>query len=303
MKAVKKFAALVLAAVMMAVLLAGCGAEREAQETSSQVKDKKAILVVSFGTSYPEARKACIESVENKIKNTFKDYEIRRAFTSEFIIKKLAQRDGLSIDNPEQALTKLKEEGYKQVVVQPLHIIPGAEYDEVKIIVDKFAAEKAFEQIVLGRPLLGSESNPNDYAIALEALKEQIPELAENQAVLLMGHGTHHEANACYDKFQQEINKANLNIFVGTVEAEPTLEDIKEQLAAKDIKSVILMPFMLVAGDHAQNDLAGDEKESWKMQLKDEYTVETYLHGLGENPAIQDIYVQHVKDAIAQLDN
>ncbi|MTI81163.1 MAG: precorrin-2 C(20)-methyltransferase [Firmicutes bacterium] len=262
---------------------------------------KKAILVVSFGTSYPEARKSSIESVENTIKETFQDYEVRRAFTSGFIINKLAERDGLIIDNPEQALQKLKDEGYQQVVVQPLHIIPGIEYEKIKKVVDKFTQEKTFKQLVLGRPLLGSDTNPNDYVNVLKALEGQIPKTEADEAVLMMGHGSEHPANVCYSKMQQEINKTGLNMLIGTVEAEPTLKDIENKLQNKKINKLTLMPFMLVSGDHAQNDLAGDEEDSWRMQLQNDYQVETYLHGLGENQEIHKIYLQHLKDAIAQL--
>ncbi|MBO8138458.1 MAG: sirohydrochlorin cobaltochelatase [Desulfotomaculum sp.] len=282
--------------LLLFLFLVGCYAEND-------IRGKKAILVVSFGTSYPEARKSCIESVENKIRSTFKDYEVRRAFTSDFIIKKLKERDGISVDNPDTALKKLKEEGYEEVIVQPLHIIPGSEYEEIKDVVNHYINEKSFKKIVLGRPLLGSESSPNDYAVVLEALKEQIPDLAEDQAVVLMGHGSEHPANHCYAKLQEEIDKLGLNIFIGTVEAEPTLDDVKEKLKARRINKVILMPFMLVAGDHAKNDLAGNEESSWKMQLQDDYSVEIYLHGLGENKSIQNIYVQHVKDAIGMIKN
>lgn len=308
---IKKVTALVLALCFVMGIMAGCGSSN--QKTSQQNEHsegtkepgtaKRAILVVSFGTSYADTRKACIESVENKIKDTFKDYEVRMAFTSNIIIKKLKERDNLIIDNPEQALQKLKDEGFTHVVVQPLHIIPGAEYDEVREVVAKYKED--FDKIVLGRPVLyskGGEDMPDDYAIAVEALKKQLPELTQDKAVVLMGHGTWHPANASYACLQSVLDDMGLNVFIGTVEGYPSLDDVKKRLEARQIKNVVLMPYMLVAGDHAQNDMAGDEEDSWKTQLKkDGYVVETYLHGLGENPAYQDIYVQHVKDAIEEM--
>lgn len=294
----KKITKLILAFALLGMLV-GCGGNQEAPQDAHN-GEKQAILAVSFGTSYEETRKACIESVENKIKDSFKDYEVRRAFTSEFIIKKLKEQDNLIIDDPEQALQKLKDEGFTHVVVQPLHIIPGAEYDEVRAVVEKYKND--FDKIALGRPILhskGGEGMPNDYAIAIEALKGQLPELTEDTAVVFMGHGTHHPANESYVHLQSVLDDMGLNIFIGTVEGHLTLDVVKERLQAKQIKNVILMPYMLVAGDHAQNDMAGDEEDSWKNILeKDGYMVETYLHGLGENTAYQDIYVQHVKDAI-----
>lgn len=294
-------------AVMLAVLftmaaLVGCGQQQVEQLPADQDGVKKAILVVSFGTSYPEALENCIEAMENTIAESFKDYEVRRAFTSKIIVKKLAERDDLKIDNPEQALTKLKEEGFQEVIVQPLHIIPGLEYEgKIVAVVDKFKDEKAFKKIALGRPLLTSEKDPDDYQIAVNALKGQLPELNEHQAVLLMGHGTEHQANVCYHKLQDKIKEMGLPVFIGTVEADPTLDDLIEILQTKNINSVVLMPYMLVAGDHAQNDLAGDDEDSWKSQLEKEgFEVEVYMHGLGENSHYRDIYVQHVKDAIAR---
>ena len=311
----KRMVTLLLAVCFTASLLVGFGGNQETtqQKSPDQGKspepgtDKKAILVVSFGTSYEETRKACIESVENKIKNNFPDYEIRRAFTSEKIIKKLKERDNLVIDNPDEALRKLKEEGFSQVVVQALHVIPGAEYDEVRAVVAEYAND--FDNIMLGRPLLYSKGDeekniPDDYTIAVEALKQQLPELTDDTAVVVMGHGSYHPANAAYPCLQSVLLDMEQRVYVGTVKGYPTLDNVRKHLEANQIKNVILMPYMLVAGDHAQNDLAGDEDDSWKTQLQNEgYAVDVYMHGLGENPAYQDIYVQHVKDAIAGAKN
>ncbi|MDK2821336.1 MAG: sirohydrochlorin cobaltochelatase [Clostridia bacterium] len=266
------------------------------KQSSNQSIGKKGILVVSFGTSYENTRKACIESVENKIAKIFPEYEIRRAFTSQIIIKKLAERDNIKIDNPKEALQKMKEEGFSEVIVQPLHIINGSEFEEIVEVVKEF--EGSFDKLSLGRPIL---THVKDYKIAVEAIKEQLPKLDKGQAVVFMGHGSEHPANSAYACLQSVINHSDLNgkVFIATVEGYPTLDYVIEDLKTKNINEVILMPFMLVAGDHAINDMAGDEEDSWKTILQKEgYVVSTYLHGLGENPAFQQIYIDHVKDTI-----
>lgn len=263
---------------------------------------KKAILVVSFGTTYADTRKLTTEAVENKIRAAFPDYDVRHAFTSRIIIKKLAERDGLNYDTEKQALDKLKAEGYKEVIIQPLHMEAGDEYEKLMKVAAKY--EKSFDKISVGRPVLyytGQEGEkPDDYLIAIKAMQTQFPKLGKHDAVALMGHGGVHPSNTAYAALQMKIQDAGLkNVFVFTVEGYPTIENLVSELKANKIKKVTLMPFMLVAGDHAKNDMAGDDKESFKSQLiAAGFQVETYIHGLGENAAIQDIYVQHVKDAM-----
>ncbi|OFI06714.1 sirohydrochlorin cobaltochelatase [Clostridium acetireducens DSM 10703] len=303
----KKSLSIILAAIFLTIGLIGCQSssknsekdtkENKTEQTTKNTKGKKAILVVSFGTSYADTRKACIESTENKIKETFKDYDVKRAFTSEIIIKKLKERDKINVDNVDEALANLDKEGYSEVYVQPLHIMPGEEYDGVVDSVKKYQDKKAFDKLVVGRPILYREK---DYEIAKDALMKQIPNMNKNQAVILMGHGSAHPGNASYSLLQYvlESGKAN-NVYVATVEGYPTLDNVIKKLKDNNITEVTLMPFMLVAGDHAKNDMAGDDKDSWKNILKNEgFKVNIYLHGLGENKAFQDIYVQHVKDCI-----
>lgn len=269
---------------------------------ASEQAGKKAILVVSFGTTYADTRKLTTEAVEDKIRTAFPDYEVRHAFTSRIIIKKLADRDGLKYDTEKQALDKLKAEGYKEIVVQPLHIEAGEEYEKLMRVVTQY--EKSFDKITVGRPLLyytGQEGEkPDDYLLAIKALQSQFPQLGKNEAVALMGHGGVHPSNTAYAAFQMKLQDAGLkNTFVFTVEGYPTVENLIEKLKANKIKKVTLMPMMLVAGDHANNDMAGDDKDSFKSQLiAAGFQVEAYIHGLGENPGIQDIYVQHTKDAV-----
>jgi sirohydrochlorin cobaltochelatase len=264
---------------------------------------KKAILVVSFGTTYADTRKLTIEAVQNRIKAAFPGYEVRQAFTSRIIIKTLADRDGIKIDTEKQALDRLKTEGYTEVAVQPLHIEAGEEYTKLLKVVAGY--EQAFAKIALGRPLLyytGQEgAKPDDYLIAIKALQQQLPKLGKDDAVALMGHGGVNPANAAYAALQLKLEDAGLKkVFVFTVEGYPTVENLKAKLKRDKVKKVTLVPLMLVAGDHATNDMAGAEPDSFQSQLRQAgFRVESRVHGLGENPVIQDIYVQHVKDAIS----
>jgi sirohydrochlorin cobaltochelatase len=268
---------------------------------------KKAILVVSFGTTYQDGLRLNIESVENKIKANFPEYEVRRAFTSRIVIKRLAARDGIQIDTEIEALQRLENEGYKEVYVQPLHVVGGEEYDKIKRIVVQYdhAPEKTFDKIVIGRPLLyytGQEDKTDDYLQVIQALAAQLPQVGSQEAIVFMGHGGVHPANTAYAALQMKMEQAGLDhVFVYTVEGFPPLESVIAKLKKQGIKKVILMPFMLVAGDHVINDMAGDEEDSAKSQLlKTGFEVDVYLHGLGENPGVQDIYVQHLKDAMNQ---
>lgn len=262
---------------------------------------KKAILVVSFGTTYADTRKLTIERIEERVRETFSDYEFRRAFTSHMIIKVLKERDGITCDTPEQALDKLMKEGYSEVIVQPLHLIPGVEFDYIKGVVHRFKNKKAFQKIRIGRPALyykgEDEGRPDDYGILVEAIDQIIP---RDKAVVFMGHGTIHQANACYPCLQSVFHDHGYeNAYLGTVEGYPTLQDVIRKLKKDKIVEVTLIPLMLVAGDHAKNDMASDEKDSWKMVLQDNgIRVNIYLHGLGEIPKFQEIYLEHIRDII-----
>jgi len=262
---------------------------------------KKAILVVSFGTTYGDTRKVTIDKIEEKIKNTFVGYEIRRAFTSHVILKVLKKRDNIYIDTPEEALEKLKNEGYDEVIVQPLHVIPGVEFDYIDNVVNTYKQSKAFQNIVIGRPLIcfkGEEDGvPDDYSIMLDALSKQLP---PSDTVILMGHGTNHIANAVYCCFESVLrDKGFGNVHVATVEGYPTLDRVMPDIMARASREVILMPLLLVAGEHARNDMAGESENSWKSILEAKgFKVKIYLHGLGENSDIQDIYIQHINDVI-----
>lgn len=227
-------------------------------------KSKKAILVVSFGTSYEDSLKDCIESTENFIKESFKDYNIKRAFTSYMIINKILKRDNIKINNPMEALEELRNEGYEEIIVQPLHIMFGEEYEKIEKAVIKF--KDKFKILKLGKPLLFKNE---DYKIATEALKTQLPKLNKEEAIILMGHGTEHPANASYFQFDYYLREhINPNIYLCSVESDPSIESVIPKLKEHGVKNVLLMPFMLVAGDHANNDMAGEDEESWKSIWK-----------------------------------
>lgn len=261
---------------------------------------KKAILVVSFGTSYEDTRKVTLDAIESKIREEYTEYDVRKAYTSHMILKKLKNRDGIIVDTPEEALEKLKNEGFEEVIVQPLHVIPGEEYDYIKnVVAHEF--KKEFKKISIGRPLLffkgEEEGTPDDYTALVNEIKE---ELVKHTAVILMGHGSMHPSNAAYACFESVMRDEELeNVYMGTVEGYPTLDRAIKQLNKKNIKEATLMPFMIVAGDHAKNDMASDEEDSWKTILENEgFKVNIHLHGLGENDKVRDIYVNRVKDCI-----
>ena len=258
---------------------------------------KKAILVVSFGTSYHETRKKTIEACENKIKESFKDYDFYRAFTSGMIINKLKKRDNMFIDNPSEALEKLYNAGYQEVVVQSLHIICGDEYNKLKDMVAQY--EDKFDKITIGRPLL---TYIDDYRETVEAVKKDLDKMDIDEAVVFMGHGTEHESHSSYPAIEYMFRDYGINAFVGTVEGYPELEQVIKKLKNRNIKTVDLLPFMLVAGDHAINDMASDEEDSWKTILEKEgFNVKVHVKGLGENPYIQEKFKNHALDCMKEL--
>lgn len=280
--------------VTAAALFTSCQSTKGGNYTMN-TGGKKGILVVSFGTSFPETRKATIEACEKVIDAAFPDHEVRRAFTSHIVIDVIKKKEGVTIYKPEEALQQMYKDGFSEVIVQPLHIIPGEEFHE-KIVKNVQAFHGAFEVLRIGDPIL---STNEDYAMAVEAMHEQMPDLGPDEAVVFMGHGTHHPANAAYAALQYRLAMEGVPAYVGTVEGYPELEEVLTLLKRDNISKVTLMPFMVVAGDHASNDMAGDEPDSWKSILIEEgFDVSVYLHGLGENKAIQDIYVQHVKKAL-----
>lgn len=288
----KKFTVLLTAALMALFLLSGCG--------SKGGKDVTAILVVSFGTSYNDSREITIGAIEDAIEKAFPDYEVRRAFTSQIIIDKLKERDGLEIDNVEEALDRAVADGITTLVVQPTHLMDGYEYTDLADALKDY--EDKFDKVVLAEPLLTSDG---DFDAVIKAITEKTASYDDGEtAICFMGHGTEAASNDVYAKLQEKITAAGYeNYYIGTVEATPSLDDVLEALNSRGIyKKVILEPLMVVAGDHANNDMAGDEEDSWKTVIEGEgYEVECLIEGLGQIPAIQDIYVSHTQAAIDSL--
>ena len=256
---------------------------------------KKALLVISFGTSYPDTRERTISAIERKLEERFPDREVVRAWTSSFIIRRVAKAEGLAIDTPDEAMQRLADEGFKDVIVQPTHLSDGYENRRMLETVRSFADR--FETIRVGRPLLDSEED-RDFAAQI------MPRLclgkdSKNKALLMMGHGSDKYPVPVYEQLQEKINERGMdNVFIGTVEGEPSFEDAKKLLDNSGYKKVVLTPLMIVAGDHARNDLAGLDSGSWKSRLEcDGYRTEVIMKGLGEYEEIQEMFVRHAAEA------
>ena len=271
------------------------------------------LLVVSFGTSFNDSRVNDIGGIEKALAKAYPDYSVRRAFTAQIIINHIYARDGEKIDNMEQALERAVNNGVKNLVIQPTHLMHGAEYDELKATLDE--CKDKFESAVIAEPLLGevgsdatviNEDKENvAKAITAEAVKEAgFKDLAAAKdagvAFVFMGHGTSHAAKVTYDQMQTQMNKLSYdNVFIGTVEGEPEDTELSNVIAAvKDngYTKVILRPLMVVAGDHANNDMAGDDEDSWKsgFEAAESFeSVDCQIAGLGGISDVQKIYVEH----------
>ena len=257
------------------------------------------LLVLSFGTSYNDSRRLTIGAIEGDLEKAFPDFSVRRGFTANIIIDHVQRRDNILIDDVDAALERAVNNGVKNLVVQPTHLMHGLEYDELVKEVGNYS--DAFDQVVFGEPLLNSD---DDFARVEKAITEWTASYDDGEtAICFMGHGTEADSNEVYQKMQDLLTKDGYtNYFVGTVEAQPSLDDVLAMVQAGDYKRVVLEPLMVVAGDHANNDMAGDEDGSWKKTFEDAgYEVECLLRGLGENEDIRAIYVDHAKAAIDSL--
>lgn len=260
---------------------------------------EKELLVVSFGTSYNDNRRLTIGAIEERMEQEFSDYAVRRGFTSQIIIDHVKSRDGVAIDNVGEALNRAADNGVKTLVIQPTHLMNGLEYTDLVNEVGEFA--DAFEQVAVGEPLLTSDE---DFQAVIQAITEDTAEYDDGEtAICFMGHGTEAESNQVYGKLQELLTAAgHENYFVGTVEAAPSLEDVLAAVKEGNYKKVVLQPLMVVAGDHANNDMAGDEDGSWKKAFEAEgYEVTCVLKGLGEIEAIQELFAEHAKAAAESL--
>ena len=279
------------------------------------------LLVVSFGTSFNDSRAEDIGGIEKALQKAYPDWSVRRAFTAQIIINHVQARDGEKIDNMDQALQRAVDNGVKNLIVQPTHLMHGAEYDELSEAVASYSDK--FESVTIAEPLLGEVGSADDSvnsdkeavakAVTAEAVKtagyESLDAAKEDgTAFVFMGHGTSHTAKISYSQMQNQMNVLGYdNVFIGTVEGEPedtACEAVIEKIQEAGYKKVILRPLMVVAGDHANNDMAGDDDDSWKSQFEASGvfdSIETQIAGLGQIPVIQDLYVSHTHAAMEEL--
>lgn len=279
------------------------------------------LLVVSFGTSFNDSRTEDIGGIEKALQKAYPDWSVRRAFSAQIIINHVQARDGEKIDNMDQALQRAVDNGVKNLIVQPTHLMHGAEYDELSEAVASYSDK--FESVSIAEPLLGEVGSADDSvnsdkeavakAVTAEAVKtagyESLDAAKEDgTAFVFMGHGTSHTAKISYSQMQNQMNALGYdNVFIGTVEGEPedtACEAVIEKIQEAGYKKVVLRPLMVVAGDHANNDMAGDDDDSWKSQFEASGvfdSIETQIAGLGQIPVIQDLYVSHTHAAMEEL--
>lgn len=252
-----------------------------------------AILIVSFGTTHLDTLEKTITAIEQKVRETFPEYAVYRAFTSQMVINKLAKKENLTINNVKAAMERMAEEGIETVVAQPTHVINGIEKEKMMNVL--MAYTDRFRRIRVGNPLL---SSVDDYKKAIHAVMAEV-RLAEDEALVLMGHGTEHHANSAYPTLEYTFHALGYNqVLVGTVEGFPGLRNVMAKLEIAGVKKVTLMPFMVVAGDHAKNDMAGEE-DSWKSELNDAgYEVRVIVRGLGEMEGIRNIFMEHIEEVM-----
>lgn len=258
----------------------------------------KAILVVSFGTSYEASRKATIEKIEQDIRNAFQDHRIYRAWTSKFIISILKKRDNYTVPTVKEALEQMITDGIREVVVQPTHILDGIENNIMKEEVLSY--KESFDKIAFGTPLL---ADSKDESQAINAVTTEFSDLKETEALVFMGHGTTHQVNTVYAGLDQKFKEsAHANVFIGTVEADPTIHDLVKEVTSFQPSKIYVTPFMIVAGDHAHNDMASDSPDSWVCQFENAgFEVCPIIKGLGEYPGIRRMYVEHAQKAIDSM--
>ena len=262
--------------------------------------DKDAMVVMSFGTTMKKTRDRTITATVEDIQKALPGVKVMVAYTSHIIIDRIKAREGLVVPTPEEALEQLKAEGYTRIALASLDIIPGMEYDYKCGIYRNY--RNKFKKMTMGLPLLfwqGQEDQRDDVMEVVEAFATQFPDLGSDEALLVMTHGTPHPSNAYYAVIQDRLNKLGRgDIHVYSVEGMPVLEHVIPLLKEKGIKHVTLMPMMMVAGDHANNDMAGDDEDSHKVILQKEgFAVTPYIHGMGENAAVRKIFVERALES------
>ena len=276
---------------------------------NTTANDQRLLLAVSFGTSFADTREKTIGAIERRLEERFPDCTVQRCFTSRMIRKKLLERDGLEIYSPEQAMRNAQEKGIRELIVQPLYLMHGFEHRRLMETVRE--AAPSFDKLAVGKPLL---SDDTDFSTMADAILRNLSAPEPDTAVVLMGHGnekkTRHipentkaeimsardiQDNAVFAGLQQSLRKAGAdNYFVATVEGEPEIGDILPLIKERGFRKVILAPFMVVAGDHARNDLAGEDEDSWKnIFIRSGFQVETILRGIGEWEEVQNLFAAH----------
>lgn len=261
------------------------------------ITKETAILVISFGTSYEQTRKKTIEQIEKNIHDTYPDLPLYRAWTSPHIRRKLQERDHMHIMDIAEAMDQMHADGIRNVVIQPTYVITGFEYDTMKKEILKF--EKNFDSVIICDSLIATQQDKQEICQAL--IREYHP--ASDEVLLFMGHGTEHIADKLYPELDRLFKEAgNPNIYMGTVEGNFSIESFLNKLKILNPSHIHLAPFMIVAGDHATNDMSGDNKNSWKSILeKGGYHVTCTLKGLGEFQSVRDIFIRHVETGFKQL--
>ena len=269
-------------------------------EALQNLPNKDAIVVMSFGTTFKDTRAKTIDATVDAIKAAHPNTKVITAFTSHIIRDRIQQKEGITYPTPEEALAELKKDGYTRVALASLDVIPGMEYNYDAAVYNLY--KNNFKKMTLGTSLMywmGQENQTDQVIETLKAVQSQFPKLGKEDGLLIMAHGTPDPSNAYYSVIQDRIHTLGMkNVFIYTVEGTPNLEQVIPQLKLHGIKHVTLMPFMMVAGDHANNDMAGAEPESHKSILEKEgFKVDTYIHGLGENPNIRKLFVERANES------
>ena len=279
---------------------AAIGVRTHNTEALQNLPNKDAIVVMSFGTTYKDTRVKTIDATVDAIKAAHPNTKVITAFTSHIIRDRIQQKEGITYPTPEEALAELKKDGYTRVALASLDVIPGMEYNYDAAVYNLY--KDNFKKMTLGTSLMywmGQENQTDQVIETLKAVQSQFPKLGKEDGLLIMAHGTPDPSNAYYSVIQDRIHTLGMkNVFIYTVEGTPNLEQVIPQLKLHGIKHVTLMPFMMVAGDHANNDMAGNEPDSHKSILEKEgFKVDTYIHGLGENQNIRNLFVERANEA------
>lgn len=279
---------------------AAIGVRTHNTEALQNLPNKDAMVVMSFGTTYKDTRVKTIDATVDAIKAAHPNTKVITAFTSHIIRDRIQQKEGITYPTPEEALAELKKDGYTRVALASLDVIPGMEYNYDAAVYNLYKND--FKKMTLGTSLMywmGQENQTDQIIETLKAVQSQFPKLGKEDGLLIMAHGTPDPSNAYYSVIQDRIHTLGMkNVFIYTVEGTPNLEQVIPQLKLHGIKHVTLMPFMMVAGDHANNDMAGNEPDSHKSILEKEgFKVDTYIHGLGENQNIRNLFVERANEA------